>query len=283
MKSSIGVVPVMVIAGIALAGFAIGKFSSTVEKPRAVRIAQPPVIAPSDGKESQSSPPVQPTIADSAPSDTVQLSLPEALAAGAPEVPVLVPDASPQSVVKNADRAVVTLDVTSKEGRSTGSGFLIKPLGTVVTNYHVVEGATQVRMTLYDGRSADVSGWLAIAPGKDLALLQVQLDGASTLEVSPDQPAKADPVFALGAPLGLAGTVANGIVSSIRSGKSLLPELDANAVWIQTTAPVSPGNSGGPLIDASGRVLAVNTMSRASGQNINFAISAEHIQELLTR
>ncbi|HET6884565.1 MAG TPA: trypsin-like peptidase domain-containing protein, partial [Pirellulales bacterium] len=110
------------------------------------------------------------------------------------------------------------------------------------------------------------------------------------------EPKKGDSVLTFGAPRGFGGTVSNGIVSAIRRGSEVReisrlstgrdPYVDAlgydlDAFWVQTTAPISPGNSGGPLVDMAGTVVGMNTWCRTDAQNINFAISARHVAELM--
>ncbi|HWB09628.1 MAG TPA: trypsin-like peptidase domain-containing protein [Pirellulales bacterium] len=183
-------------------------------------------------------------------------------------------------------------------GRGLGSGFVYDELGTIVTNYHVIEGAQKIVVRFADKSTADVAGYLAIAVGKDLAILRVNPQGRTMqpLRVAGEQPKKAEEVFAFGAPRGLASTVTNGIVSSVRQGSELRDNFkamtgvdvytehqhyDLDAVWIQTTAPISGGNSGGPLVNRQGEVVGLNTWNRTDGQNLNFAISVEHVKKMM--
>src|SRR5262249_35007743 len=146
-----------------------------------------------------------------------------------------------------------------------------------------------------DKSTADVTGFLAIAVGKDLAILRINSQGhvLKPLKVATDRPKKAEEVFAFGAPRGLESTVTNGIVSSVRQGTELRDNFkattgadlyteqlhyDLDAIWLQTTAPISGGNSGGPLVNRQGEVVGLNTWNRTDGQNLNFAISIEHVK-----
>ncbi len=175
---------------------------------------------------------------------------------------------------------------------SLGSGFFIhdQVCGFVlVTNNHVVEGASVIRAQLHDGTRVGVRRG-ALYPQFDLAFLAV--DGLeqppAVLTLRNELPKLAEKVFAYGAPMGLKGTITEGIVSAVRTTKELqepgggpFDEFDGEMCWIQTSAPVSPGNSGGPLVDSHGRVIGVNTFASFYVQNLNFAISAQQIIALL--
>jgi hypothetical protein len=200
-----------------------------------------------------------------------------------------------QQVARIVDPSIVTIDVAD---RGQGSGFLLASTGYIVTNYHVIEGGKKITVVMHDKAKFNADGYIAISPGKDLAVLSVKLPsgkyaGLSLLEADPS---KGDVVLAFGSPMGLSGSVTNGIVSAMRTGTEVKDNLkklagrdiytgelkyDLDAHWIQTTAPISPGNSGGPLVSAEGKVVGINTWEQPIGQNLNFAISAVHISELL--
>jgi S1-C subfamily serine protease len=197
-------------------------------------------------------------------------------------------------LVAAVDPAVVTIH---RPG-GTGSGFVVDERGILVTNCHVVEGAAEAVAVFPDKTTFRVVGFLAFAPGKDLALLKIDpgTRKLATLPLSAAAPAKGEKVYAFGAPLGLSGSVSDGLVAAVRRGpevREILKELtgrdvyveglgyDLEADWIQTTAPISHGNSGGPLVNARGEVVGVNTWGPQSGQNLNFAVSAAHIRQLL--
>ena len=145
-----------------------------------------------------------------------------------------------------------------RAGAASGSGFVLDDRGHVMTNHHVVAGATTVRLQLAGGRSLS-----AVVVGSreadDIAVLRVQdpsdLDPA-VLGSSADL-AIGESVIAVGSPLGLQGTVTGGIVSALDREASLGGQ--AAQRMIQTDAPINPGNSGGPLVDLEGRVVGVNT------------------------
>lgn len=158
--------------------------------------------------------------------------------------------------------------------RSTGSGVILDAAGFVMTNYHVVQGARRVQIVLASGPAgtsivrargrtldARVAG---IDEETDLALLKIDPAGL-TLAPLPfgdsDGIRAGQLVFAFGSPLGLDNTVTMGVVSAV--GRQL--EADDPMVYIQTDAPINPGSSGGPLVDASGRVVGINTLILSQG------------------
>ena len=176
------------------------------------------------------------------------------------------------------DPAVVTIKLEHSEG----SGFILNPNGVILTNYHVIEGAKSATVILADKTSFSVEGFLAILPGKDIALVQIQA-GAKQLQSLPlaeAPPNRGERVYAFGAPLGLQRSVSDGIIASLRSGEEVrdnfrqsvrgnvnvyrdLLGYEVDAQWVQTTSPISPGNSGGPLVNVHGQVIAINTWCRA--------------------
>ena len=205
-----------------------------------------------------------------------------------------LPVLSLQELVAVAEGSVVRVETTLEADEvAIGSGFVANDRGDVVTNYHVIDGARSVQVIYADGTSQNATGYLAIAPEHDLAVLRVDAQSSPPpLPLAPARPAKASSVCAMGSPQGLDGTVTNGIVSSIRQISTLDGQLrafadfmqyDPQGTWIQTTAPISGGNSGGPLLDERGQVVGVNSFHHPDGQNLNFAISAEHIATLLAR
>jgi serine protease Do len=162
--------------------------------------------------------------------------------------------------------------------RAMGSGFLVHPDGYLVTNAHVVEGASEVQVRLHSGRRL-VGQVIGRDSRVDLAL--VKIDAPEPLPVLPMGDSETlrvgEFVIALGHPFGLEQTVSFGIVS--RKGAPLLvaaPGFD----FIQTDAAVNPGNSGGPLVNMAGQVVGVNTMAARNG-TIGFAIPSNLVKGLL--
>ncbi len=155
--------------------------------------------------------------------------------------------------------------------RSLGSGFVINPSGYIVTNNHVVDGATEIRVKFTDGR--ELSGKvLGRDPKTDLALVKVDASGLPVIPLGNSQELQVgEPVMAIGNPFGLEQTVTTGIVSATGRVIGEGPYDD----FIQTDASINPGNSGGPLINARGEAIGINTaiFSQGGGSvGIGFAI-----------
>jgi S1-C subfamily serine protease len=187
-------------------------------------------------------------------------------------------DAYSQAVMGVVDAvgpAVVSISVRSKPGQprrgGEGSGFLVAPDGYVLTNHHVVEQAPLLSARLADG-SEHAAQVVGSDPATDLALVRV--DGGSLPFLAVDAGAPARPgqlAVAIGSPLGFESTVTAGVVSALgRTLRSRDGRLIDNV--IQHTAPLNPGNSGGPLVDSRGRVLGVNTAMMSRTQAIGFAV-----------
>ena len=162
-------------------------------------------------------------------------------------------------------------DGPSVPSRGQGSGFIVSDDGLILTNAHVVRGAQEVTVKLSDRRefSAKVLG---ADPVTDVAVLRIEAKGLPTVRLGdPRQLEVGDPVLAIGAPFGFEQTATQGIVSA--KGRSLPG--DSVVPFIQTDAAVNPGNSGGPLFDASGAVVGINAQiySRTGGfQGLSFSI-----------
>ncbi|MBI5248398.1 MAG: trypsin-like peptidase domain-containing protein [Desulfomonile tiedjei] len=160
---------------------------------------------------------------------------------------------------------------------SVGSGFLCDASGHIVTNAHVVEGASKIVVTLSTGKVV-AAKLVAIHPKVDLALLKIappyalqkaRIGDSTNVQVG-------EWVLAVGNPFGLGRTVTVGIVS----GKGRFLGLGPDDNFIQTDASINPGNSGGPLFNMSGEVIGVNTAIIASGKGIGFAIPSNYLTEL---
>jgi serine protease Do len=166
--------------------------------------------------------------------------------------------------------------------RSLGSGFIINPAGYLVTNNHVVDGASDIQVKLSDGREfpAKVVGRDSKT---DLALLKIEASGLPTIPLGDSS--KLDvgtPVMAIGNPFGLEQTVTIGIVSATGRVIGEGPYDD----FIQTDASINPGNSGGPLINAQGQAVGINTaiVSRSGGSvGLGFAIPINHAKPVVTQ
>jgi S1-C subfamily serine protease len=182
------------------------------------------------------------------------------------------------ALVKRVKPAVVAITTYDASGESlmTGSGFFIKP-GQVVTNLHVVRGAVRVEIKTLDGKGKmfSVNGVLAVDEEGDLALLNVDmpLERSRSSELASELPEEGEPIFVIGNPLKLEGSVSDGIVSAVR-------EVPNAYRIIQITAPISHGNSGSPVFNLKGQILGVVTIKVTNGQNINLAIAAARVAQL---
>ena len=164
--------------------------------------------------------------------------------------------------------------------RSLGSGVIVDPAGLVVTNYHVIEGASEVKVALADKRefAADI---VLKDQRSDLAVLRIA--GAKerfpTLQfANSDELQVGDVVLAIGDPFGVGQTVTHGIVSAVARTEVGISDYQ---FFIQTDAAINPGNSGGPLVDMNGRMVGINSAiySRSGGsQGIGFAIPANMVR-----
>jgi len=162
--------------------------------------------------------------------------------------------------------------------RDSASGFLLSSDGEILTNHHVVDGAERLMVTLADGRRLPARV-LGADPDADLALLKLDgVSGLPTVELGDSSTLRpGEWVCAIGNPLGYEHTVTVGVVSYL--GRKLFDEgLDD---YIQTDAAIDVGNSGGPLIDASGRVVGINTAISAEGDGIGFAVPINQARDVL--
>jgi serine protease Do len=166
--------------------------------------------------------------------------------------------------------------------RSLGSGFIVNADGYVVTNNHVVDGATETKVTLADGREL-AAKVLGRDPKTDLALLKIDATGLPLIALGDStQLQVGEPVMAIGNPFGLEQTVTTGIVSATGRVIGEGPYDD----FIQTDASINPGNSGGPLINSKGQAVGINTalVSQSGGSvGIGFAIPINLAKPVLTQ
>ncbi|CAH1666686.1 Do family serine endopeptidase [Chelatococcus asaccharovorans] len=166
--------------------------------------------------------------------------------------------------------------------RSLGSGVIVEPSGLVITNNHVIENMTEVRVALGDKREFEADIVLR-DPRSDLAVLRIKGNGPfPTAPLGSDDTIEVgDFVIAIGNPFGVGQTVTQGIVSALARTQVGISDFQS---FIQTDAAINPGNSGGPLVDASGHVIGINTaiFSRSGGSmGIGFAVPAAMVRTVL--
>jgi hypothetical protein len=190
---------------------------------------------------------------------------------------------TPKEVFTKASPSVVKIVMFDPLGKQfgVGSGFIASADGAIVTNYHVIEAARTTRNLRIElnGKLRKVRGLRAFLPKQDLAILAVSVQRGEKLPVAvlaakrPDQGEKA---YTIGYPLGLPNaTIAEGLIN----GHQKLGEM----TLLQTSAPISQGSSGGPLLTADGAVVGVTTFTMTEGQNLNFAVPIEHVRKLLSK
>lgn len=190
-----------------------------------------------------------------------------------------------------AKPAVVHLAILGPTGSQVGNGtgFFVTSTGWVVTNEHVIAGATEIRAVLSDGSKRAVLGVLARDVEHDLAVLQVEGSGFASLELGTSADIREGvPVVAIGSPLGLSFTTSEGIVAALRGGglpQELTEQGQQNrGPLIQITAAISPGSSGSPVLSQDGKVIGVAVLASTRGaQNVNFAVPVDVLQALLER
>ena len=172
--------------------------------------------------------------------------------------------------------AMVTLVMQGKNGHtvSLGSGFFVAPR-LVATNFHVVKGTTSgIAERIGKKESLSVLGFVAVDAINDLAILEVNDSSSATLSITNSSSVSiGDTIYAIGSPEGFEGTFSQGVVSGVRErrGERLL----------QISAPISPGSSGGPILDQSARVVGISVLIYREGQNLNFAIPSDYLSKLL--
>ena len=168
-----------------------------------------------------------------------------------------------------------------RTSQSLGSGFIWSSDGIVVTNNHVVEGASRITVNFNDGTQLPARV-LGVDPDSDLAVLRVEGKSfvAAPIGTSADLMI-GESVIAVGNPFGLSGTVTTGVVSAL--GRSVPSETQGRTYtdFIQTDASINPGNSGGPLLNIDGRVIGINVAIYAQAQNIGFAIPVDRAKKVI--
>lgn len=191
---------------------------------------------------------------------------------------------------EQVEPSVVKVEVRSNDGEGIGSGFVADAAGFAVTNYHVVEGCSEASLVFANRDRIPVTGVVFLDPKRDIAILQFDPARASVplrpLPLATSAPRKGEEVAAFGAPRGLDFSFSQSVVNAVRKTDELTDFLDPKdfgGTWIQHSTPISPGNSGGPLVNIYGQVVAINTFTLTTGQALNFAISAQDISDALSR
>ena len=191
-------------------------------------------------------------------------------------VPLTVLAQTAQEIARKAFGSTVLLVMEDANGQplSLGSGFFVRD-GEVASNLHVVEGAARGYAKIIGQKAKyDIEGITAVDPERDLVVLKISGARAEALALGNSESVQVgETVYAVGNPQGLEGTFSQGIVSSIR-------EVGTDKL-LQITAPISPGSSGGPVLNGKGEVVGVSVATFRGGQNLNFAIPSNYLKTLL--
>jgi S1-C subfamily serine protease len=234
------------------------------------------------------------------PPDDPRVTLPPAVVAGSPALPDAAQYTAEERVniwvYEQANRAVVNITTKGFQGEriflievpseGEGSGVVLDRQGHILTNFHVVDGARQIQVTLFDGNAYDAR-LIGQDPATDVAVLKIDAPPATLFPVilgSSAQLRVGQRVFAIGNPFGLERTLSTGIIASLdRSLPSRRPGRSLKSI-IQLDAAINPGNSGGPLLDSHARMIGMNTaIASKTGESagVGFAIPVSTIARIV--
>ena len=181
---------------------------------------------------------------------------------------------SAPDLAEYVQKRTVTINVKTENGSGTGSGFFIGDDGTIATSYHVIDGATEIKVEIFDGGTYSVQRIVDFNALYDVAIIKIDVENTPYLKLCDEKIRTGETVYAVGSSLGfLNGTFSNGMISSAARPVGII-------TCIQTTAPISEGNSGGPLVNAYGEVVGINAFSYARGNSLNLAVHIDHLQDL---
>jgi serine protease Do len=167
-----------------------------------------------------------------------------------------------------------------RKQRSLGSGFIISADGTIVTNYHVIANAQEIKVNLQNREESFDAEVMGKDPATDLALLRIEAEDLPVLEMGDSENIQpGEWVVAIGNPFGLKHTVTSGIISAKGRVIGAGPYDD----FLQTDASINPGNSGGPLLNMDGDVVGINTAIVAAGEGIGFAVPTSMAREVIAQ
>lgn len=196
------------------------------------------------------------------------------LAGSCPLLPPAHPaELSPPQLYDQVVASTLAIRVSNHDQeRFVGAAFLVGDSTRAITAWHLVRDAADIQGTYSDGSTAQIVQVLAHHPVHDLALLQVAPTDRPPLPLNLETPRIASRVYAIGSPRGYVFSISDGLLSQIQT-------IDGFPQY-QLTCPFSPGNSGGPVVDAWGRVIGLSAWSKLGAQNVNFAIPATFIAHL---
>lgn len=183
---------------------------------------------------------------------------------------------NPKQIAAAAGDATVLIRASDARGQlaGTGSGFLVTDDGMLVTNFHVIQDANALQVELASGEVYDSVLFVTADRQRDLAILKIPAERLASLRLGHDADAEVgERIFVMGNPLGMTRTFSDGLVSANRTIEGV--------AFVQITAPLSPGSSGGPVMNGAGEVIAVATMMLRGGQNLNYAVPVRYVRPLL--
>jgi S1-C subfamily serine protease len=183
---------------------------------------------------------------------------------------------SPSEIAREQSKAVVIIEALDERGSVTGqgSGFIVTPQGSVVTNLHVVQGASSLRVKLPGGDAYKTSDLVDVDDAKDIAIVKIKGFKLPVVTLGDSDKAETgEAVVAISSPEGLVNSISTGVISGVR-------RFDTHRVF-QISAPISQGSSGGALFNSNGEVIGVITYLLKSGQNINFAVPINYARGMI--
>lgn len=186
--------------------------------------------------------------------------------------PQIIMNNTPADYTALVERVMPSM-VFIQTDKGLGSGFFVSPNGDILTNYHVIDNAEYINVMMQNGQvaSALIKDYDA---QRDMALLKLNIPyTVQFLTIRNALPKQGEAVIAIGNPKGYTDTVSNGIVSAIREFN--------NNLWVQFTAPISPGSSGGALFNVQGEVIGMPSLIRKDAQNMNFAVAPTVLTQFL--
>jgi len=266
---------VLIAAALAAAVATLAALASSTrapaEPPRTPAASEPPAAREAAPPPTPQQPPPSPV---AAPRRTPIVEVVERVA------PAVVNIAA-ETLVREADPFFGPFFSRQRRAQSVGSGLIVEGNGIVVTNAHVIEGASRIVVTTRDGREFDADV-LGSDRDSDLAVLKVAGDGLPAVELGTSSDLLiGETVVAIGNPFGLTHTVSAGILSAL--GRTVPSERGERIFtdFLQTDASINPGNSGGPLVNLAGEVIGINTAIISGAEGIGFAIPADRVRRVV--
>lgn len=186
---------------------------------------------------------------------------------------LLLKPLSPEQVYKIVSPATVEIHVQTDNGENIGTGFFDDNNGTIITNYHVIKRGYEGTVYVKNAGAFDIESIIGYDEKLDIAIIQIDYQNEVVLNKRTDDLKVGETVYALGSSEGLTDSFSSGLISAIDR------KIEKNC-FIQTTAPISHGNSGGPLVDSKGNVIGITSAGVIEVQNLNLAIPIYDIEKI---